>query len=95
MRVKSSTKRSCGSGASPSRSRPSCSGSFSGVGGAIFQSLTRNPLGSPDIIGFDAGSYTAVVITMLVVGTSNYWDDRLGIDHRRLGVTAFLVYVLA
>ena len=24
--------------------------------GAIFQSLTRNPLGSPDVIGFDTGA---------------------------------------
>src|SRR5690606_1310341 len=29
-----------------------------GVSGAIFQSLTRNPLASPDIVGFSAGSYT-------------------------------------
>ncbi|MGP5029667.1 FecCD family ABC transporter permease [Corynebacterium casei] len=65
-----------------------------GVGGAIFQSLTRNPLGSPDIIGFDAGSYTAVVITMLVVGTSNYWTIASASIIGGL-VTAFLVYVLA
>lgn len=37
-----------------------------GVGGAIFQSLTRNPLGSPDIIGFGTGSYTGALIVMLV-----------------------------
>src|SRR5690625_2169851 len=30
-------------------------GALLGLGGAIFQSLTPNPLGSPDIIGFDAG----------------------------------------
>ena len=49
-------------------------GALLGIGGAIFQSLTRNPLGSPDIIGFDAGSYTAVVLTMLVLGLGNYWS---------------------
>lgn len=38
------------------------------VSGAIFQSLTRNPLGSPDVIGFSAGSYTGALIAMLVVG---------------------------
>ncbi|MDR2293770.1 MAG: iron chelate uptake ABC transporter family permease subunit [Microbacterium sp.] len=48
-------------------------GAVLGIGGAVFQSLTRNPLGSPDVIGFDAGSYTAVVVTMLVVGTQHYW----------------------
>lgn len=44
-----------------------------GLGGAIFQSLTRNPLGSPDIIGFDAGAYTAVVLMILLVGSSGRW----------------------
>ncbi|MFK3670635.1 FecCD family ABC transporter permease [Leifsonia aquatica] len=36
-----------------------------GAAGAIFQSLTRNPLGSPDIIGFDTGAYTGALIVML------------------------------
>ena len=45
-------------------------GAALGVSGAIFQSLTRNPLGSPDIIGFDAGAYTgALVVITLVKGT--------------------------
>ncbi|WP_127468177.1 iron chelate uptake ABC transporter family permease subunit [Streptomyces sp. B27] len=35
------------------------------VGGAVFQALTRNPLGSPDVIGFTTGSYTGVVLTLL------------------------------
>lgn len=43
-------------------------GALLGIGGAIFQSITRNPLGSPDVIGFDAGAYTAVVVVMLVGG---------------------------
>lgn len=69
-------------------------GALLGIGGAIFQSLTRNPLGSPDVIGFSTGAYTAVVITMLVVGTSSYWP----VAGAALGgglVTAFLVYTLA
>ncbi|WP_431031265.1 FecCD family ABC transporter permease [Plantibacter sp. RU18] len=36
------------------------------IGGAVFQSLTRNPLGSPDVIGFSVGSYTGVVATLLL-----------------------------
>ena len=48
-------------------------GAVLGIGGAIFQSLTRNPLGSPDIIGFDAGSYTAVVVMILLLGSSGRW----------------------
>lgn len=43
-------------------------GALLALGGAIVQSLTKNPLGSPDIIGFDAGSYTGVVLTILVLG---------------------------
>lgn len=46
-------------------------GCLLGISGAIFQSLTRNPLGSPDIIGFNAGSYTGVVV-MLMLGISGY-----------------------
>lgn len=69
-------------------------GALLGVGGAIFQSLTRNPLGSPDIIGFDAGSYTAVVITMLVIGTTNYWSIAGAAIVGGL-VTAIVVYFLA
>jgi iron complex transport system permease protein len=36
--------------------------------GAIFQNLTANPLGSPDVIGFQTGSYTGALIVMLVLG---------------------------
>lgn len=35
------------------------------VSGAIFQSLTRNPLASPDILGFSAGSYTGALIVII------------------------------
>ncbi|WP_413316756.1 iron chelate uptake ABC transporter family permease subunit [Agrococcus sp. 1P02AA] len=40
------------------------------VSGAIFQSMTRNPLGSPDIIGFSTGAYTGALIVTLVLGAS-------------------------
>lgn len=39
-----------------------------GISGALFQSLTRNPLGSPDVIGFSAGSYTGALIVLIVTG---------------------------
>ncbi|MDO4920145.1 iron chelate uptake ABC transporter family permease subunit [Kocuria sp.] len=69
-------------------------GGLLGLGGAIFQSLTRNPLGSPDIIGFDAGSYSAVLVLMLVVGTSDYWSIAVASVAGGL-VVAALVYALA
>ncbi|MEZ4564640.1 MAG: iron chelate uptake ABC transporter family permease subunit [Thermomicrobiales bacterium] len=69
-------------------------GAVLGLGGAIFQSLTRNPLGSPDVIGFDTGTYTAVVIAILVIGTRNYWT-LAGAAVAGGIATALLVYVLA
>lgn len=45
-------------------------GAALGVSGAIFQSLTRNPLGSPDIIGFSTGSYTGALVGILIIGGS-------------------------
>ena len=69
-------------------------GALLGIGGAIFQSLTRNPLGSPDVIGFDAGAYTAVVLVMLAAGSQHTWS----IAGAAIGgglVTALVVYVFA
>src|SRR5690606_23180301 len=43
-------------------------GAALGMAGAIFQSLTRNPLGSPDIIGFDAGAYTGALVVIILFG---------------------------
>jgi iron complex transport system permease protein len=45
-------------------------GAALGIGGAIFQSLTRNPLGSPDIIGFGTGAYTGALVVILLMGGS-------------------------
>ncbi|MFT3943949.1 MAG: iron chelate uptake ABC transporter family permease subunit [Ancrocorticia sp.] len=69
-------------------------GALLGIGGAIFQSITRNALGSPDVIGFDAGSYTAVVISMLILGSGNYWNTAVAAILGGI-VTAFVVYMLA
>ncbi|EFE72800.1 iron-hydroxamate transporter permease subunit [Streptomyces filamentosus NRRL 15998] len=63
------------------------------VGGAVFQSLTRNPLGSPDVIGFTTGSYTGVVL-MLLAGASSYSALAAGALAGGL-ITAFAVYLLA
>ncbi|NGO71060.1 iron chelate uptake ABC transporter family permease subunit [Streptomyces boncukensis] len=64
-----------------------------GVSGGLFQTLTRNPLASPDMIGLTQGAGTAVVAG-IVLG----WDGGLGTQ--TLGLlgaltTALLVYVLA
>src|SRR5690625_699098 len=64
------------------------------VSGSIFQSLTRNPLGSPDIIGFSSGSYTGALLVMLGTGSASY----LGVAAGALAggfVAAILIYLLA
>lgn len=38
-----------------------------GLAGAIFQSLTRNPLGSPDVVGFGTGASTGGLVVLLVL----------------------------
>lgn len=43
-------------------------GAALGVSGAIFQSLTRNPLGSPDVMGFNTGAWSGVLVAMVLFG---------------------------
>lgn len=41
-----------------------------GMSGGIFQSISRNALGSPDIIGFTAGAASGALVQILVFGAS-------------------------
>lgn len=43
-------------------------GAALGVAGALFQNVTGNPLGSPDIIGFTTGAATGALVQIIVVG---------------------------
>ncbi|MFC9971130.1 FecCD family ABC transporter permease [Spirillospora sp. NPDC127200] len=46
-------------------------GAALGIAGAIFQNVTRNPMGSPDVIGLDAGAYTGALVALtLLSGTA-------------------------
>jgi len=63
------------------------------LSGAIFQSLTRNPLGSPDIIGFTSGAYTGALFVILVAGGS-YVAVSFGALAGGM-LTAVAVYLLA
>lgn len=45
-------------------------GAAFGISGAVFQSLLRNPLASPDIIGISAGASTAAAFGIVVLGAS-------------------------
>lgn len=68
-------------------------GAALGISGAIFQSMTRNPLGSPDIIGFNTGAYTGALLVSLVF-TSSAMSVTAGALVGGL-LTAVLVYALA
>lgn len=64
-----------------------------GMSGALFQTVTRNPLASPDVIGISAGATTAVV-GGIVLGIG------AGLGTQTLGLvgalaSALLIYVLA
>jgi iron complex transport system permease protein len=68
-------------------------GAALGVSGAIFQSLLRNPLADPGLIGFSQGAYTGALLVILVVNGA-YWQL---VGGALLGgmATAVVVYLLA
>lgn len=51
-------------------------GAALGIAGAVFQTLSRNPLGSPDIIGFSTGSATGALVCLVLVTPS--FDPAIG-----------------
>nr|WP_029251629.1 iron chelate uptake ABC transporter family permease subunit [Paraoerskovia marina] len=68
-------------------------GAALGVSGALFQSLTRNPLGSPDVIGFSTGSFTGVLVFTIIFGGSTLGTTGGAIVGGL--ATALVVYLLA
>jgi len=68
-------------------------GAALGLSGAIFQSLTRNPLGSPDFIGLTIGASTGALIVILVLngGTTQIALGALA----GCAITAIAIYLLA
>ena len=63
------------------------------LSGLVFQSLTRNPLGSPDIIGLSTGAYTGALVAITVLG-GGFMATTLGALAGGLA-TAIVVYLLA
>ena len=64
-----------------------------GISGAIFQSLARNPLASPDIMGFNQGAAAGAVFVIVVLGGTSS-EVALGAMVGGIG-TALLVFLLA
>ncbi|GCK04105.1 iron-enterobactin ABC transporter permease [Escherichia coli] len=68
-------------------------GAALGVSGAIFQSLMRNPLGSPDVMGFNTGAWSGVLVAMVLFG-----QDLTAIALAAMAggiITSLLVWLLA
>ena len=68
-------------------------GAALGMSGAIFQTVSGNPLGSPDVIGFTTGAATGALLQIIVFG-----GDTLSVALASVAgglVTAAIVYGLA
>ncbi|CAM5194266.1 Iron complex transport system permease protein OS=Ureibacillus acetophenoni OX=614649 GN=SAMN05877842_106110 PE=3 SV=1 [Ureibacillus acetophenoni] len=46
-------------------------GASLGIAGALLQALTRNPLASPDILGFNAGASFAIVVALMLFSVTS------------------------
>jgi iron complex transport system permease protein len=68
-------------------------GAALGTSGAMFQSVSRNPLGSPDIVGFTTGSATGAVLAIVTFGAGPSGAAAGAIVGGAL--TALIVYGLA
>lgn len=68
-------------------------GAALGLSGAIFQAITGNPLGSPEIVGVNFGAYTGALAVLATVG-SGYYAVAAGALLGGL-VTAVVVFALS
>ncbi|AJE40001.1 FecCD family ABC transporter permease [Streptomyces nodosus] len=68
-------------------------GASLGLGGALFQSVSRNPLGSPDVLGLGQGA-TAGALVMIVLFSGSAAQVALGALAGGL-VTGLAIYLLA
>ncbi|MFF4016645.1 FecCD family ABC transporter permease [Streptomyces sp. NPDC001843] len=68
-------------------------GASLGLGGALFQSVSRNPLGSPDVLGLSQGS-TAGALVVIVLLSGNATEVTVGALIGGL-VTGLAIYLLA
>jgi iron complex transport system permease protein len=68
-------------------------GAALGVSGAVFQSVSRNALGSPEIIGFTTGAATGAIMQIVLFGAGGV---RIALGALVGGVaTAIVVYLLS
>ncbi|MFF0077910.1 FecCD family ABC transporter permease [Streptomyces sp. NPDC005494] len=68
-------------------------GAALGIGGAVFQSVSRNPLGSPDVLGFGQGSAVGALVVIVL-----FHGDPTAVAAGAVGgglLTGAAVYLLA
>jgi iron complex transport system permease protein len=66
-------------------------GAMFGLAGALLQSLTRNPLASPDFIGISAGAGAGAVLIIAAFGTTSVWLTAGGAAAGGLAAAALMV----
>lgn len=66
-------------------------GAMLGISGAILQSLTRNPLASPDFIGITMGAGTGAVLTMWLSPSASLWITAAGAAVGALVISTIMV----
>jgi iron complex transport system permease protein len=64
-----------------------------GVAGATFQTMLRNPLASPDVIGITSGASAAAILSLIVLGWSHAATSALSLGAGVL--TALVIYLAA
>ena len=45
-------------------------GGFLAISGALFQTVTRNPLASPDVLGLSNGAFTGMLLAVVLFSSS-------------------------
>jgi iron complex transport system permease protein len=68
-------------------------GASFGIAGTTFQTMLRNPLASPDVIGISSGASAAAVIAIVLLSVGETTVSLLAISAAL--VTALLIYLLA
>ncbi|MDO5622933.1 MAG: iron chelate uptake ABC transporter family permease subunit [Paracoccus sp. (in: a-proteobacteria)] len=68
-------------------------GASLGMAGAVFQSLSRNPLGSPDVIGFTTGAATGAILQIILFNAGPFQVASAAVASGL--VTALVVLTLA
>ncbi|MEU6020146.1 FecCD family ABC transporter permease [Micromonospora sp. NPDC048871] len=66
-------------------------GAALGLAGGVFQALVRNPLGSPDVLGFTQGAATGALIVVVVGGSSAALAGAAAVGGVLTGLLIYLV----